>query len=339
MAKLALMPTASRLDDAIACPASVVLPHEIRPSGEPAVRGNAAHNYLEAIAKGMDRQAALALVPTQYVDWCSMIDVDALFAGLTEITAEVPYAIDICSETCRRMRGGQREYADRTDREFVGTVDVVCLRSGTYVVRDYKTGSNLGDPYHKMQLRFAATAVHMMTDASTVVAEYVYIHEDGTHSVSSTQFSTWDFVETIEVLSKLRTDILDAASRMPNVSVATGPQCRFCPAYWSCPAQGGALLKAGSINDSGEMSQVWAAYEQARIAIDRVKPLVNDYVDQHGIDMPDGTVVRMYSTTKRAANVGKLVKLARGRGASDDDISDCYYDNTTTYPRQVKRKA
>lgn len=336
------LPTASRLDDAVSCPASCVLPHEKTESGEAAIRGNVAHKFLEDIGAGKSHYGTMADVPQEYRDWIMGIDTNALFDGLSDIQVEIPYAVDVTTETVRRLDGGHRSYAGRKNTEFVGTVDVVATRNGRPVVRDYKTGSNLGDPYHKMQLKFAALAVHLETGLEDVDAEFVYIHEDSTFTVQSTTFGLIDHTETMMTLGMLRESIVSAFSavsegRLPTVN--SGSHCRFCPAYMSCPAKFGMLKQAIGLEDlqMHEVSQVWRAYEAAKIAVDRLKPILNEHIERYGIELDDRTVIKMFTSSKKAMGVGRLTTLARKLGATPNDIKRCWTTTTFSYPKPHRR--
>lgn len=76
--KLPTLPSASALDRAIACPASVAMGPQINSSSTAADRGTAIHLYLEQCALGIANP--LAGVPSEYHEVCLAIDVDALFA-------------------------------------------------------------------------------------------------------------------------------------------------------------------------------------------------------------------------------------------------------------------
>lgn len=337
------LPTASRLDDALCCPASCVLPHEITPSGEPAIRGNIAHKFLEDIGDGKKHVEAFWDVPEEYREWIAAIDTVSLFAGLQRRAVEVPYAIDVTTEKVRRLRrSGHRSYAGRKDTEFVGTVDVVAIRNGRPVVRDYKTGSNLGDPSTKMQLKFAALAVHLETGLEDVDAEFVYVREDGSYTVESTTFGVIDHTDTMMALGMLRERIVEAyddvsAGRLPTVN--SGSHCRFCPAYMSCPAKIGMLNQAMGLDDMDvvDVAAVWRAYEAAKIAVDRLKPILNEHIERYGIELDERTIIKMFTSSKRAMGVGKLTNLARKLGATDDDIERCWTTTSFSYPKPHRR--
>ena len=336
------LPTASRLDDAVACPASCVLPHEKTETGEAALRGNVAHKFLEDVGSGKSHYGAYIDAPPEYRDWLIAIDTTALFDGLTDIQVEIPYAVDVTTETVRRLVGGHRAYAGRKDTEFVGTVDVVAKRNGRPVVRDYKTGSNLGDPTHKMQLKFAALAVHLETGFEDIDAEFVYIREDGSYTVESTTFGLIDHTDAMMTLGMLRERIIDAfaevsAGRLPTVN--TGSHCRFCPAYMACPAKFGMLKQAIGLDDMdmSDVASVWRAYEAAKIAVDRLKPILNEHIERYGIELDDRTVVKMFTSSKRAMGVGRLTTLARNLGATPQDIERCWTTTSFSYPKPHRR--
>ena len=346
--RLPILPTASRLDLANACPASCVLPSEDGEPGDAVYRGNVAHKYLEDIANGITQAVALQDVPVEMLPWIRALPIERMFQGLGNVRPEVPYAVNVITRFVRVLNGGHRDYADRTDDEFVGTVDLIATRpDGRALIRDYKTGANLGDPATKLQLRFAALALHLETGAQEIDVEFAYILQDGAVQYDTATLNVWDFDETFETLVRLRESITQARHRYSAgepLSVRTGQHCRFCPAFWSCPAKIGALRTVTQLDvrrlptRQSALREFWQKYEETRQIIDRAKPLVTEYVDRDEIPLDDHTCVRMITSTKREYAVEKLKRLALSLGATDAQLLGCVSSNTFSYPKVVKRK-
>jgi hypothetical protein len=96
--------TASQLDRAMACPASIALPAvSLAPSPE-SDRGTEIHRFLEtAITHG--REAALAEVPDD-APWratCEGIDLDLLTAEAERVECEVRFAYRPLADTARQL--------------------------------------------------------------------------------------------------------------------------------------------------------------------------------------------------------------------------------------------
>ena len=89
------IPSASKLELAMLCPASAVLPivDRLTPAAE---KGNAIHDYMRNLAS-MSRESALARVPPEYRERCEAIDV----SHLPLRQAEVALAYDVQTETTR----------------------------------------------------------------------------------------------------------------------------------------------------------------------------------------------------------------------------------------------
>ena len=79
-------PSASSLHRGLACPAYMVLPHVVEPSGKAADRGTAIHAYIEAVLGGVSEEGALAVVALakepEWVETCRSLDFTALRGGL-----------------------------------------------------------------------------------------------------------------------------------------------------------------------------------------------------------------------------------------------------------------
>ena len=72
------LPSASGLDRAIACTASVVLP-QVSSTSPAAERGTVMHTYLEAVGRGDDPIVAVESAPEQYREWLRLIDLETVF--------------------------------------------------------------------------------------------------------------------------------------------------------------------------------------------------------------------------------------------------------------------
>jgi hypothetical protein len=346
MNKLPVLPSASSLDDANICPARCVL-HQDGKITDAADRGTHCHTYLELVGLGHPRGVALSAIPREYRDWCAAIDTDSLFAGLKDIRLEVPLAIDIVNRSARIMpKTGHRGYGDRQPNEFVGTVDVWARSNGCVLVRDYKTGRDLGDPQFKLQLGFAAVAIHLMTGVTDVDIEYTYVYEDSTFEHVGAHLDVFQIMDTLDALTRLRDRIHHQYTMMIEsqpMGFVTGDHCRFCPAYRNCPTKVGLLSTLTGKRvvelDDDNVGWAWTQFVEMRNAVDRLKPLFNEYaVDGGGFATHDGKTVKLISSSKPTLSGPKLAKLARGLGASESDISACMNHNEFSYLKEYVNK-
>ena len=75
------MISASSIDRAEACPASVSLTPRAEETGDAAVIGNHVHEYLRRVVMDPnDREAALSVVPEELKFRCMSIDLEKVFA-------------------------------------------------------------------------------------------------------------------------------------------------------------------------------------------------------------------------------------------------------------------
>lgn len=178
-----MLPTASALDRAMRCPASVVLPVvQCEKPSAAAKRGTILHAWIEARMTG----AELPDVGRHKI----VVDVDALAAKLAAydvLRFEHAYSLDEQgrAECLGRMA---RDYP-RRDGVLYGTADVdgENTLSGAGLVLDIKTGRNaVVAPADNAQLRFLATAAAIARPHLTAMhGSIAYLNRDG----------SWRFVD------------------------------------------------------------------------------------------------------------------------------------------------
>lgn len=225
------MITASRLELAIACPASFALPHrDAQVSGSDPAAGKERHAVHEATIKAGD-------VPD---------DLEANWPGYTW-EAEVKVCYDIASDTGEVFGyGSDRGYEDRGPFVVFGTADVVGTGpNGELVVVDRK-GFNEQTPADRNPqvaiLALALTRARGLSEATVAIAPEV-----GRMDVA--QLSALD----LDAFAASARDAVSAVMRardnhrngMP-LTVSEGRWCQYCPAFGACPAkQSFALMLRG----------------------------------------------------------------------------------------------
>lgn len=307
------LPTFSALERALACPASEVLPHADT-SGGYAPLGNAVHHYING-AVLTDRETALEHVPEEYRALCEAIPLDEL---PTNVSSEIPFAIDVRTGLCRRLPDGDgwRDYSDATEDEICGTLDAVGIGAIGYV-GDYKTGRSVTHPSRNPQLLAGALALTRAYQLSECKVEAIYVHGGSVYRQSAVvhAFELSAFLlrlvhmrEVIDQWWMSRVPCLDHDSPMGRgavtvADVAPGSWCRYCPAFQACPAQQqlGLTMTDGSLANRVEGWCGLLDAEQATIAYGqwqamkrltaRVGDILTAYAKEHGpIDIGDGRV-------------------------------------------------
>lgn len=244
------LPTASRLERADACPASVVLP-QVDAETTAASIGIAIHSFLERVAE-VGRDAALELVPPNARRFAEAIPLDRLPVAGECFAAEVAFAYDPDTDRGRELgRSIGRSYVLAgldPEREFGATVDVVGLGSDLVYVADWKTGRGpVTSPPANLQLRAGALAAARAYGVGGALVQVVHLDDDGSVWLDPREPAALDAFDLdatrtqLEVLAvRIRTAADElAAGRLPNVRV--GRHCAGCRAVAMCPAAGLAV--------------------------------------------------------------------------------------------------
>ncbi len=272
-------PTASQLDRAIACPASVTLP-QAPSTGAAAGAGHAIHAYLA------DPAHALDAVPEEHRDACEAIDLAALPAG-AQWAHEVTFAWEPVTGHGRELgRDLGRNYTAASETEFVGTADVVGLTSDAVWIWDYKSGFRaVPAPARNWQLRMlaiAATSAYGRTEARVGL-----IHLNGdTPRFRSAMFDALDLdVAAAELRAAMRT-------WTPGATPVQGDHCAYCPAFDACPAKLALFRQAvdmPALTDENAAA-VYLRCEAVAQVLGRVRGALEMRAKEHPIALPDGTV-------------------------------------------------
>jgi len=302
------MLTASKLEQAAACPASSALPQAAQGKNEYSEAGDAKHFYLSKVAE-LGSEAALALVPAEHRDICAVIDLEQLPLGKGWET-EVAFALDLASGRARRLGAHIGRDYQVSGEEVPGTADVVSSAeqargAGLVEVYDYKGAFAPVPPAARnWQLRFLAAAAARTYGVARARVGIIRLREDG---------STWrdevelDALDLDLVLADLRRVVgrvrearaLVEAGRTPDVH--RGDHCRSCPAFASCPANGRLLAVmatrpvsvAEELKDRLTPATARLAFEQfkrAESVLHAVREALFAYAAENPIELEDGQV-------------------------------------------------
>lgn len=331
-------PTASALQRAAACIASVVLP-QVREQSEAAMRGVAAHKYLERVLMGMDKGAALADVPDEHRPWCASIDLSAIVLGLTNLRCEVAYAIDPFEATVRTfVQRHERDYSALTPIEFGGRGDMFGDARGMPVYSDFKTGQYVGAVSSLLQGLFFATALHLETGADRVGVQMLYVKEDGTTLPDFHVFTGMDFDRMLAILRDVhdkREKLVAEYAKGVVPNVFPGDHCKYCPAFIACPAKTMALRHLAMDLDGSlpvnmtvaltpeQATQGWLKFKAIQPLFDSVEKQLKSYAREINIRLPNGKVVRPVATSRRTIDGDRAMALLRQYGATEDDLKSC----------------
>lgn len=290
--------TASSVARVAQCRPSVVLPATLFLSSSPAsARGQVIHTFLENCLN-LGREAALDLVPAEYLETCEVIDVQRLPASKPDQwAAEVALAWDWSTGKARELgRGLGRDYEVLEGTEVAGTLDTLSLSAELVHVYDYKTGwADLGPVLNSWQLRTYGLMAARTYDKPAAEIGFIRLRPDGTPWFDTVTMSERE-LDAFEV--ELRT-LLEEASRLRladvrNLEFREGPLCRFCPGFSRCPAKVSLAASLASPNSAlGEITpevaaKAWERLALARDVLDQVESAVREYALHHPITLSNG---------------------------------------------------
>jgi hypothetical protein len=305
------LPSASRLARADACPASESLPHADS-TDEWGTRGTKVHEFLHRAA-AVGREAALAEVDDDVLDFCAAVPLDKLPNGGDR---EVALAWDHATDKARVVNTkGHRDYSSQSPTEFVGTADYVGRDGNRVVVLDWKTGHRyLGPARDSWQLRMLALAAARLAGVEQADVAYFFLREDGTVVPTWATFDAFDLADIADELFALAARLRSAEA---TTTYAEGDHCDYCPAWMSCPAKvalaraigtGEAVVELDALEQQVEemtAAQLGAVVLKVERVIDlaeRVKDMARRRAAMADVPLGDGRVLgvqmRKYTIVK-----------------------------------------
>lgn len=345
--------TASALERAFACPPSTFLP-QVNESNEDADRGSEIHKFVRNVAAGMPIATALLLVPKEHQAVCQGIDFARVCGDLSNVRAEVSYAIDVERSEVRELGINLgRKYPPRRPAEFAGTNDIEGRRiDDVEVVGDVKTGELVTPCRDNPQMKFHARARQLATGASEVEGRLIYIRRDGKVMLDCHTFRAFE-LETFQDEAVFFIERREAAraryEATGQVTVSTGDHCKYCPAMTACPRYvalarsmvvdvvelGTDVAARGFVTMTPEqMGIAWAKLTDIGRVHDQIKEGLKAMAKQGSFPLPNGKMVRMIEFARSDFSREKAFELMRAKGATQAEIEACYAENTVQQVRE-----
>lgn len=322
----------SAVDRVRACPTSAALPQvqHTEPS-EAAAWGTGVHAYLRDCAV-MGVEAARKALPKK-APWracCLALDPSALWAGASEVYAEVTLSLDLVTGTAQRLGTDLgRDYSSAPAGSLVGTADLVRVHDGDVWIYDYKTGHEVPRAEDSGQLAALAVAAARAWNTLGAHVAIVRVREDGSYEEDSYLLSPWDLDDALDRLRRT-TERVEAARRLvvagQTPDVTTGPHCKHCPAFANCPAQNRLALRLtqsidfdrgdispGALAMSSETAGIaWVRLQQARRLLDEIERAVKARIDHDGsLPLPDGSTVSAVQVTRESIDAERAIPVLR----------------------------
>ena len=332
--------SASSVERAIACPASVFLPSADE-STVYAERGNDVDGYVRRVLTGVPRDTALAAVKVAETRaTCERIDFRKLGGDLTDVRCQVAYVVDVRARTARVL--GEdigRAYAGLGPWDVPGTLDIEGMRPDSApVVLDVKSGYHEVSPAEENgQLRTYAAARMLTTGASEVEKRVAYVRASGkvwldVHTDTSLEID--GFLDEVEDgLARIDRERAQYAVG-GTTDVHPGPHCRFCPAMHACPAKH-ALAKTmvGGLTDVAarvasltlpEAGKAWRLTDEAGALVDTIRGALKLRAAAEPLPLGDDKVVRAIQFERESFDRGAALGLLKTLGATEEQIAALY---------------
>lgn len=323
--------TVSGLARAEACPASTALPQVEQPPSQWSEEGREIHRYVERLALGIPRAAALLSVPEECRARCEAIDLSPIESALSAratVLSEWPLAWDSATGETRPLSGGPRSYSDARPGELCGTPDLAWRAEGDVaVVLDIKTGwGELPPPAESLQLLGYAVQVAALFGVDSAVVGYLLLREGAPARLWT---ATLDALALDAAEERIVAAMRGAQGPGARDRLRLGPHCKYCPAFLACPAQA-TLLSAAAGKTPAELvgDDLPAAVERLDAlerATDAARRLLRERAMAHPISLPDGTVYGPRTRARQSVDAARARPILGALGlwpqAADESVT------------------
>ncbi len=309
------LPTASSLDRAVTCSASFLLPqqdNDAAPS-EGRERGRAIARYLQRIPQ-IGADAALAEVPSEWVEVCASIDLEALPITLG---TEVAFALNCVSGDAVELgRDIDRNYepallavrpdADVTEWVF-GTADVFGVSELEVFVGDHKGHQRVERAKANRQLGFSAVCAAKVYGRKRAVVCVYRPLQDG-RPPDRAELDEFDLEAFEYEVRALHWQAKEFEAGRLALQPVPGVHCRYCKATNECPAaKVGAEIACrsdGQLDPRGPITRENAGRWYVGLAALRewmrnAEAQIEELARYEPIELPDG---RRYGLTEVSGN-------------------------------------
>lgn len=311
------LPTASKVERALACPASEALPHEALEQTAAASDGNGRHEALVALLDG-------GRISEEYRDWTDGILEAGVLEDLRGYRAEVALAYDVAFGDARELgeRLG-RQYGDTKPTEVVGSADylrVGPVRSdGTRTVQvvDLKTGRVEVTAEGSAQLLTLALAACRTHGAEMAQVGILWAPEG--------MVPRWDWVSVSRrrleehaaalaaMMARIEEARTDVEADREVRHVADGSHCHFCPAQAACPKRSAIATQATAptfratwtaLATSGRTADVYRAMKVLRGEADEMEAALRAMARTAPVDIGDGRSLMARTVERESIDAG-----------------------------------
>lgn len=350
-----MRPSASSLHRLVQCAASHVLV-SADSSGSAAETGTLVHAYLDAVitAHRTNETAKFDAGSSEMAQKLQRLPVLEMVAGLDIIETEYAYVWDARDGSPRRLGRleAARDYGKLGEWEIPCTIDVIgrSKATGRLVVKDWKTGKDLGDPAESWQLTLGALCVDDGGEGVEVQYHYVDL-EQGTHRVESAIIQGPTLDERADALRRVMAGYLRAKGEyaegaIPNVR--EGAWCAYCPAMHVCHAKtsmvrafSGELATIETAIGAMEPEQAgatWTKVKEYGRLLERAEDALKLRAQVEPLPLPGGKVLRMIECDGREyMHKDSTLALLKELGATEEQIR-CVTNRGRSYLKAQETK-
>jgi hypothetical protein len=343
-------PSASNAEAFVKCGASHVLAQSDK-HNDYMYRGTEGHEPLAALVNGRVPNAS-----DRGMDMISRFPWAKVLGGVTDLEAEVAYAVNVKTRTVRRIgREIGREYGKLERYEIPTTLDVQGEKDTRAFLRDWKFG--VSSSWWQLLVQCMAVAYDVAGNPAFLEVDAGFVFIDG--ETQGEEYRQDTRVVPLEEIDQAADDMVAAWDRVEKmvadlargepIKTTEGEWCRYCGAYPHCPSKWklaramiGHTVESGSVvaaMTAEEQGVLWTILQEKKKQIDAALDTIKGSVAAGPIPLPNGkqlVTLRMKGASRldKSAVMGLLDEL----GASDDDRASVYRRSSDyTQVKEVKR--
>jgi hypothetical protein len=337
--------TASGAGRLLQCSGHVRLPW-LRENSAAASEGTRLHAIMETMRGDATASDEMRGEPLALAAWNELES--TILSGYGEVTHlehEAAFILDTETRTGRRVTlAAPREYGPLKWHEVAGTADALVWIEphdrGQVVplLVDWKFGMEpvQADSAQLRTLGAAFLTTPAMAEHEGLHVAIVQSNESGV-DVRIGYWTRADLLAHTELLG----DALNDANE-GRIELQRGPECRYCPAANACPSQLAAMSVIVSPGGPGPITldragQIWAELKQAKKRLEAIEDACKALAEQEGgLPLPGGKRLVLATRSRSSVDAKQLEAIARGHGASDEEIDACRKTTTYTTTQEIK---
>ena len=317
----------------------------VRETSDAATEGTRLHAIMETMDQAVAMNDDVRAEPLCKLAW-EYIEEEVLrtMGEIIWTRTERALILDTQTRTARTAElVGPRQYGATGWHEIAGTADAILeierhdTGETAHMIVDWKFGM---EPVaaDSAQLRTLAAAHMLATNAPMdgVMVAIVQANEAGC-TVRRHWWTRDDLMAHVELLGEALNEVHEGS-----ITLQRGPECRYCPAANSCPAQLASLSALVAPGGAGPITparagEIWAELRQAKKRLEQIEDACKALAAEgDGLPLPGGKRLTVVQRSRTSMDAKALEAIARGHGASDEEIIACSKTTTYTTTQEIK---